>query len=71
VLDRGTFARCIELLMSASADDIASRYMLDRERVRLLPAGLLILEAAASLFETALQIGHGGVREGVLLEAGT
>lgn len=71
VLDRGTFARCIELLMSEPADDIASRYMLDRERVRLLPAGLLILEAAASLFETALQIGHGGVREGVLLEAGT
>ena len=40
------------------------------ERVRLLPAGLLILQAASELFGTALQIGRGGVREGVLLEGG-
>jgi exopolyphosphatase/guanosine-5'-triphosphate,3'-diphosphate pyrophosphatase len=40
------------------------------ERVRLLPAGLLILQAAANLFGVPLQIGHGGIREGVLLEAG-
>ncbi len=70
VLDGRTFARSIDLLMSESAEAIAVRYMLDRERVRLLPAALVILEAAARLFGTALEIGHGGVREGVLLEAG-
>jgi exopolyphosphatase/pppGpp-phosphohydrolase len=43
--------------------------MLDPERVRLLPAGLLILEAASKLFGASLQIGSGGLREGVLLEA--
>ena len=35
----------------------------------LLPAGLLILQAASVLFDCSLQIGSGGVREGVLLEA--
>jgi exopolyphosphatase / guanosine-5'-triphosphate,3'-diphosphate pyrophosphatase len=67
-LDGRTFARSIELLTSQPAAEIAGRYMLDRERVRLLPAGLLILEAASRLFGTPLHIGHGGVREGVLLE---
>jgi exopolyphosphatase/pppGpp-phosphohydrolase len=38
--------------------------------VRLLPAGLLILQAASELFGAALQIGRGGLREGILLEAG-
>jgi exopolyphosphatase/pppGpp-phosphohydrolase len=37
--------------------------------VRLLPAGLLILQAASELLGASLQIGHGGLREGVLLEA--
>ena len=67
-LDDRTFTRSIELLTSQPAAEIADRYMLDRERVRLLPAGLLILEAASRLFGTPLAIGHGGVREGVLLE---
>ena len=38
---------------------------------RLLPAGLLILEAASSVFGVALAVGRGGIREGVLLEAAT
>ncbi len=69
-LDRRTFQRTLELLMSQRASEVAGRFMLDLERVRLLPAGLLILEAAAAAFGSALQIGRGGVREGVLLEAG-
>ena len=45
------------------------RFALDVERVRLLPAGLLILQAASELLGASLQIGRGGLREGVLLEA--
>ncbi len=67
-LDDRTFARSIELLTSEPAAELAGRLELDRERVRLLPAGLLILEAASRIFGTPLEIGHGGVREGVLLE---
>jgi exopolyphosphatase/pppGpp-phosphohydrolase len=40
------------------------------ERVRLLPAGLLALEAAWGAFGQApLQIARGGLREGVVMRA--
>ena len=35
----------------------------------VLPAGLLILQGASQLLGAPLQIGRGGLREGVLLEA--
>jgi exopolyphosphatase/guanosine-5'-triphosphate,3'-diphosphate pyrophosphatase len=70
VLDRDGFRRAHELLAAGGATELASRFALDRERVRLLPAGLLILQAASELFGVALEIGRGGIREGVLLEAG-
>jgi exopolyphosphatase/guanosine-5'-triphosphate,3'-diphosphate pyrophosphatase len=70
VLDAEAFTRTLGLLASEHAAEIARRFALDVERVRLLPAGLLILEAASELFGASLQIARGGVREGVLLEAG-
>jgi exopolyphosphatase/guanosine-5'-triphosphate,3'-diphosphate pyrophosphatase len=69
VLNAESFARSLGLLTSARASDIARRFALDIERVRLLCAGLLILQAASELFGGSLQIARGGVREGVLLEA--
>jgi exopolyphosphatase/guanosine-5'-triphosphate,3'-diphosphate pyrophosphatase len=69
VLDAEVFARVLRLLASMRAAEVARRFTLDVERVRLLPAGLLILQVASELFGAALQIGRGGVREGVLLEA--
>lgn len=68
LLDGETFTRSLALLASERASVIARRFALDRERVRLLPAGLLILQAASELFGASLAIGRGGVREGVLLE---
>ncbi len=68
-LDEANFARLFELLLSARGADVARRYALDQERVRLLPAGLLILQAAAEVFGATLRIGRGGIREGALLEA--
>jgi exopolyphosphatase / guanosine-5'-triphosphate,3'-diphosphate pyrophosphatase len=69
LLDAATFARSLALLGSQPAAEVAKRFELELERVRLLPAGLLILEAASQIFGTSLQIARGGVREGVLLEA--
>jgi exopolyphosphatase/guanosine-5'-triphosphate,3'-diphosphate pyrophosphatase len=69
VLDPEAFNASLRLLASARAKDIARRFALDIERVRLLPAGMLILQAASELFGAALQVGRGGIREGVLLEA--
>jgi exopolyphosphatase / guanosine-5'-triphosphate,3'-diphosphate pyrophosphatase len=69
LLDAAAFKRSLKLLCSARAVDIAHRFALDLDRVRLLPAGLLVLEAASEKFGAALQVGRGGLREGILLEA--
>jgi exopolyphosphatase/guanosine-5'-triphosphate,3'-diphosphate pyrophosphatase len=68
-LDAEALGRSLALLAAASAADLARRFSLDVQRVRLLPAGLLILQAASELFGATLEIARGGVREGVLLEA--
>jgi exopolyphosphatase/guanosine-5'-triphosphate,3'-diphosphate pyrophosphatase len=69
LLDHEVFARCLGLLGRERASEIARRFAIDPERARLLPAGLLILEAASELFGVALGVGCGGIREGVLLGA--
>ena len=56
------------MLTSGPAADVACRFDLDAQRVRLMPAGLLALDAAAQALGRPLQIGRGGLREGVLLD---
>jgi exopolyphosphatase/guanosine-5'-triphosphate,3'-diphosphate pyrophosphatase len=58
----------LTLLGEAPAAELARRFELDEDRVRLLPAGLLVLEAAAELFGAPLEVANGGLREGLLLE---
>ncbi len=70
LLDAEAFARSLRVLASDRATTIARQFALEIERVRLLPAGLLILQAASELFGAALQVGRGGIREALLLEAG-
>ena len=69
ILDAAAFARSLAELAAAPAREVARRFGLDIERVRLLPAGLLILQAASELFAAPLKVAGGGLREGVLLEA--
>jgi exopolyphosphatase/guanosine-5'-triphosphate,3'-diphosphate pyrophosphatase len=69
ILGPGPLQATLELLLTAPAAEIAARYELETQRVRLLPAGLLILEGVARAFGTALIVGRGGMREGVLLQA--
>jgi exopolyphosphatase/guanosine-5'-triphosphate,3'-diphosphate pyrophosphatase len=68
VLDAGAFGRSLTLLASVPVAEVAARFALDVERVRLLPAGLLILEAISGRLRAPLVVGRGGIREGVLLE---
>jgi exopolyphosphatase / guanosine-5'-triphosphate,3'-diphosphate pyrophosphatase len=70
VLDVAACERALGVLASAPAAELGHRFGLDLERVRLLPAGLLILRGCAERLGVPLQIGWGGIREGVLLEAG-
>ena len=68
VLEHETLERGIRVLASNRIVELARRFELEPERVRLLPAGILILEAASDRLRVPLQIGRGGLREGVVLE---
>ena len=68
VLEPGTAQRALDSICDAPCVDVADRLSLDSQRVRLMPAGLMILDAAAKRLGCPLLIGRGGLREGVLLE---
>jgi exopolyphosphatase/guanosine-5'-triphosphate,3'-diphosphate pyrophosphatase len=67
LLDPDTLAFGLDVLASAPSIDIARRTGLDPVRIHLLPAGLLILGEASAKLGRALQLGCGGLREGVCL----
>lgn len=68
LLDAAAFARSLEVLAAHPAEEVAHLFGLEVDRVRLLPAGLLILQAASECFGHPLRVANGGLREGVLLE---
>lgn len=68
LLSASSLERALALLTGAPAAAIAGRFEIDPARARLLPAGLLILRAAARLLGVPLEVAAGGIREGVLLE---
>lgn len=51
-----------------SAVDFARSFGVDVQRARLLAGGLLVLRAVSELFGAPLEIGRGGLREGLLLD---
>ncbi len=63
-----TLERGIRILSLTPIDEVARSFELDTERVRLLPAGILVLEALSHVLRLPLRIARGGLREGVLLE---
>ncbi|MDQ3588574.1 MAG: hypothetical protein M3350_03435 [Actinomycetota bacterium] len=67
-LEHETLERGIRVLSTSSVADVSQRFELDPVRVRLLPAGILVLEALSDLLEMPLRIARGGLREGVILE---
>jgi exopolyphosphatase/guanosine-5'-triphosphate,3'-diphosphate pyrophosphatase len=67
-LDTSSLDQALRVLTSGQAVDVAARFDLDAQRVRLMPAGLLALDAAAKLLGRPLEIGCGGLREGVLID---
>ncbi len=69
LLDAQALLRSLRVLASEPSTIVARRSQIDPQRARLLPAGLLILEAMAQRLGTTIVVGRGGIREGVLLEA--
>ena len=58
----------MEALVSGPAAAVAQRLGLHVERARLLPAGILLLDAASRALGAPLRLAGGGLREGVVLE---
>ena len=68
VLEYETLERGVRVLASDPIEDVARRFELDPVRVRILPTGVLLLEKISQLLGQPLQIGKGGLREGVILD---
>jgi exopolyphosphatase/guanosine-5'-triphosphate,3'-diphosphate pyrophosphatase len=68
VLEYETLERGVRVLASDPIDEVARRFELDPRRVRILPTGVLLLEKISQLLGRPLQIGKGGLREGVILD---
>jgi exopolyphosphatase/guanosine-5'-triphosphate,3'-diphosphate pyrophosphatase len=68
VLEYETLERGVRVLCGDPATEVARRFELDPERVRILPTGVLLLEKVSELLGQPLQIGKGGLREGVILD---
>src|SRR3954467_3045403 len=68
VLEYETLERGIRVLCGDPAAEVARRFELDPERVRILTTGVLLLEKVSELLGQPLQIGKGGLREGVVLD---
>ncbi|MGA1213737.1 MAG: hypothetical protein ACO3ZZ_08415, partial [Solirubrobacterales bacterium] len=68
VLEYETLERGIRVLTGEPVSEVARLYELDPVRVRILPTGILILERVSELLGMPLQIGKGGLREGIILD---
>jgi exopolyphosphatase/guanosine-5'-triphosphate,3'-diphosphate pyrophosphatase len=68
VLEYETLERGVRVLCGEPAADVARRFELDPQRVRILTTGVLLLEKISELLGQPLQIGKGGLREGVILD---
>jgi exopolyphosphatase/guanosine-5'-triphosphate,3'-diphosphate pyrophosphatase len=67
-LNREALTRGLRTLVSRPSAEVALRLGLHPQRARLLPAGILLLDAASRALRAPLLLAGGGLREGVLLE---
>jgi len=67
-IDADSIARALAIICAAPIAEVARRFDLDHQRVRLLPAGITVLAAVAERLGQSLCVGRGGLREGILFE---
>ncbi len=68
VLEYETLERGVRVLTGDPAAEVAKRFELDPRRVEILASGVLILEQISQMLGQPLQIGKGGLREGIILD---
>jgi len=67
-LDGDALTRGLQTLVASPCAEVALQLGLHAERARLLPAGILLLDAASRAMGAPLLLAGGGLREGVVLE---
>ncbi len=67
-LDCDALTRGLQALVARPSQEVALRLGLHADRARLLPAGILLLDAASRALGAPLLLAGGGLREGVVLE---
>lgn len=67
-LDPESLERALQALVTRPAEEVALQLGLHPQRARLLPAAILLLDAASRSLGAPLQLAGGGLREGVVLE---
>ncbi len=67
-LDPEALERGLRAVVAEPTGEVAARLGLHAERARLLPAAILLLDAAARALRAPLRLADGGLREGVVLE---
>ena len=68
LLDIEALERAVRILCEHPSRRIARRFELEQERVRIMPAGALILHACAVRLGVPLWFCKGGIREGAVLD---
>jgi exopolyphosphatase / guanosine-5'-triphosphate,3'-diphosphate pyrophosphatase len=68
VLEYETLERGVRVLTGDPVAVVARRFELDPRRVEILASGILILEQISQMLGQPLQIGKGGLREGIILD---
>lgn len=68
VLDDAGIARVLALTTSMGSAALSERFGIAANRARLLPAGLTILESLVDRLGIGLEVGLGGLREGILID---
>jgi exopolyphosphatase/guanosine-5'-triphosphate,3'-diphosphate pyrophosphatase len=67
VVDAEAIVYLLGIVQRFDAVALAGRFGIDVQRARLLAGGVLILEAVCKLFGAPVEVGRGGLREGLLL----
>ncbi|MBI5311487.1 MAG: hypothetical protein HZB14_10770 [Actinobacteria bacterium] len=68
LIDDAGVARMLAVAVTLDSEQLADRFEIEHHRARLLPAGLTVLAAISARLGLPLEVGLGGLREGVVLE---
>ena len=68
LIDEAGVARMLEVALALDSEQLAGRFEIEHHRARLLPAGLTLLAAVSGKLGLPLEVGLGGLREGVVHE---